>query len=148
MSLEMMPKMLKNMLITLLADNSISSWNIRGVENFNQVTIRFHNDNMAATDNISYRKAPPSRQARDNRRQSEWKPKNQECDSAVSNMDDDNALLKFDTGILLPSQKTIEYGAFKHSNFSIRVLCICYTDKYIVLVMFCRTLEFLFVLLM
>ena len=109
MSLDMMPKMLRNMLATLLMDSYISSWNIRGDESFQQVTIRFSNDKMAATENITYRKAPPSRQARDSRRQAEWKTQNQECVKAVSNTDYENTLLKSDIE-QIPMTMLVEEG--------------------------------------
>ena len=75
MSLEDMPLVLKNMLIALLDDNNITSWNIRGLDGFTQVSIRFtnmidhgHHNNK----DIVYRKVPPSRMARDTKRRGDW----------------------------------------------------------------------------
>ena len=79
MSLDMMPHVLRNMLIALMSDSTITSWNIRGEGKQNQLTIRFSSDNMADTETISYRKAPPSQTLRNKNRQQEWKERI-ECD--------------------------------------------------------------------
>ena len=67
-----LPNMLKNMIETLLAENQVTSWNIRGGTEFVQLSIRFTTD-MAAKEDITYRKVPPSRRLRETRRQHKWK---------------------------------------------------------------------------
>ena len=66
------PKILKNMIDTLLVDNAIVSWNIRGDDSMTNLNIRFTN-NMADNMDIAYKKVSQSRITRDNKRQREWK---------------------------------------------------------------------------
>ena len=72
MSTNTIPKILKDMLDTLLMDNAIVSWNIRGDNDMTNLNIRFAN-NMADNMDIAYKKVSQSRIKRDNKRQSEWK---------------------------------------------------------------------------
>ena len=70
---------LQNLLDTLMTDNTVSSWNIRGEGEMTHVNIRFTNNKMADDNvNITYKKIPPSRQTRDQKRKSEWKHVNQQ----------------------------------------------------------------------
>lgn len=69
MPLQGLPLVLEITLDTLLTNNALSSWQIKGGPKFSQVTIRF--SAMAAAPSnteVQYRRAPPSRIARDRQR--------------------------------------------------------------------------------
>ena len=64
MSLDMLPKVLQNMVETLLCNNSVSSWNIRGFDSYTQVSIRFSSGEVYGMDDgpggqVTDRKVPP-----------------------------------------------------------------------------------------
>ena len=68
MSTITLPRILQSLIDTLLKDSPISSWNIRSEGTVTNLNIRFSNDNMDTIDNVTYRKSPPSRVARDKKR--------------------------------------------------------------------------------
>ena len=81
----MLPKVLQNMIDSLMKDNVILSWNIRGEEDTTHVNIRFSTTKMA--DNVTYKKAPPSRIARDRKRLTERIGKNGQSDNNDSDVE-------------------------------------------------------------
>ncbi len=77
---ENLPKPLQTTLDTLLMDNKLSSWQIRGGEHFIQVTIRFSATTIGCNEtNVKYRRAPPSRILRDNDRARNHQFEEAEC---------------------------------------------------------------------
>ena len=107
---------LQNLLDTLMKDNTISSWNIRGEGEMTHVNIRFTNNKMADDNvNIAYKKIPPSRQTRDQKRMSEWKHVSQQqvlhnddkCSvSKGSDNIKDEAMTNRDQGLSIQSKGT------------------------------------------
>ena len=84
-----LPNILNTMLDTLLAENIVISWNIRGEKDYTQLSIRFGNGKEGAVNDIAYRKAPPSRVTRDKQRQYNWKMGNMHCDDSNNKIQDD-----------------------------------------------------------
>ena len=71
MSIEGIPLILKTSLEVLLQENVISSWQIKGGPKYSQVNIRFRSstiDMPIVTEEVQYRRAPPSRINRDRER--------------------------------------------------------------------------------
>ena len=99
----MLPKVLQNMLDTLMLDNTIASWNIRGDDDITHVNIRFSGKMAGDQQNITYRKAPPSRVARDRSRLNENKSNDRQSRyerNTRADMDSDNKEL-----FILPQQE-------------------------------------------
>ncbi len=66
MPVEGLPKILENTLDTLLEENLLSSWNIKGGQYFIQLNLRFTTaSNQPSQREVKYRRAPPSQIARD-----------------------------------------------------------------------------------
>ena len=83
MPVEGLPLVLENALIEVMDTSVISSWTLRGGDDFSQVTIRFK---MAASSakqaQVKYRKEPPSRTRRDMKRAQ----RNKDNTSMIPNM--------------------------------------------------------------
>ncbi len=68
-----LPKPLEITLDTLLTDNKLSSWQVKGGEHFIQVSIRFSTTAIESNIcDVKYRRAPPSRIIRDNIRAKDY----------------------------------------------------------------------------